>query len=121
MSTSPKDEAALEKSSPEQMTTFDAKERIEDFNWQGLEETFHKEMEKCNKEEKKLYEELGSLMNVRLSAIFQTSLIIVCSTLTFGPNLCTLMSQTEPRRGRSPIRWEATGSLILLQAQNSHM
>jgi hypothetical protein len=43
---------------------FDPRAKIEDFDWEKLENNFNKEMDKCEKEEAKLYEELSSLMSV---------------------------------------------------------
>lgn len=43
---------------------FDPHEKIEDFEWQDLEQRFHQEMEKCGKQELKLYEDLTELFNV---------------------------------------------------------
>jgi hypothetical protein len=86
MSASPQAKSATERSVPDQPLAFDARERIEDFDWKGLEDSFHKEIDKCNKDEKKLYEELGNLVNVRTSTIRRTLLISRFSTSTFGQN-----------------------------------
>jgi hypothetical protein len=57
MSASPEDATAAE-------PPFDPNAKIDDFDWGKLESNFDKEMDKCVKEEVKLYEELSSLMSV---------------------------------------------------------
>jgi len=65
MDTSPEAEAIQVPNTPNLLRgNQDAREKLHDFNWDDLETRFHKDMDKCNEEEKKLYDELEGLMSV---------------------------------------------------------
>ena len=101
MSTSPENGIQVPGTPNKRVPTFDAKEKIEDFDWQDLEMNFNKDMDRCNKEEKKLYEELNSLMSVKphLFVLLLPPVLTFRSTSQYGPNLCTLMSRNGLPRG----------------------
>ena len=61
--------------SPRTSPPIDAKKKMVEFDWEDLESRFHKEMESCNKEDVKLYDELNSLISV-------SELVPMASTLS---------------------------------------
>ena len=69
-----------------------AKEKIEEFDWDGLEERFWARMEECKRVEEGIMEEFGELLEVCLFPLFHRSICSgdgpSCTGGSFADGIC---------------------------------